>query len=117
MVSTDGGKTWTPLSTAHTTSDNPNGAAYGVGYTGASNGWVSESIPLDAYAGKQILVRFEMITDDAVTRPGMAIDDVSIPEIKYTDNFEMSGGDWQPEGWIWTDNRLPEAGWVQVAER
>ncbi len=124
MVSEDGGKTWKTLSTADTTSDDPHGVTYGPGYTGAStslpntqDGWVDETASLDAYAGKQILVRFEMITDDAVTRPGMALANVSIPEIGYTDDFAASAGDWQPEGWIWTDNRLPQSGWVQVAER
>ena len=117
MVSDDDGASWHILSTAHTTDDDPHGAAYGAGYTGASNGWVDESVSLDAYAGKRILVRFEMITDDAVTRPGMAIDDLSIPEIGYSDDFEGGIGDWQAEGWLWTDNRLPQQGWVQVAQK
>lgn len=117
MVSGDGGATWDVVSTAHTTDSDPQHVAYGAGYTGESGGWVSESIPLDAYAGKQILVRFEMITDDAVTRPGVALDDVSIPEIGYSDDFENDDGGWQAEGWLWIDNRLPQNGWVQVAER
>ncbi len=124
MVSEDGGKSWKTLSTANTTTDDPHSVTYGPGYTGASSdlpsaqdGWIDETASLDAYAGKQILVRFEMITDDAVTRPGIALNNVSIPEISYADDFEKSAGDWQPEGWIWTDNRLPQGGWVQVAER
>ena len=59
-----------------------------------------------------------MITDDAINRPGMALDDVSIPEIGYSDDFEQdSGGDWQAEGWLWTDNRLPQQAWLEVAQQ
>jgi immune inhibitor A len=117
MVSDDDGATWDILPAQHTTSDDPQHVAYGVGYSGASAGWVDESLPLDAYAGKEILVRFEMITDDGVTRPGIGLDDVSIPEIGYSTDFEADDGGWQPEGWLWTDNRLPESGWLQVAQK
>ncbi|MFN8451428.1 MAG: immune inhibitor A [Anaerolineae bacterium] len=117
MVSDDGGASWDVLPTPHTTTDDPHGVTYGAGYTGASGGWLSESLSLDAYAGRQILIRFEMITDDAVTRPGMALDDVSIPEIGYASDFEGGGDDWQAEGWLWMDNRLPQQGWVQVAQQ
>jgi hypothetical protein len=116
MVSDDEGETWDILPAQHTTTDNPQNVAYGAGYSGASEGWVDETLPLDAYAGEQILVRFEMITDDSVTRHGMALDDVSIPEIGYNADFEQDDGGWQAEGWLWTDNRLPESGWLQVAQ-
>lgn len=116
MVSDDGGASWDILPTPHTTTNDPHGVAYGAGYTGASNDWLDESLSLDAYAGKSILVRFEMITDDAVTRPGMALDDVRIPEIGYADDFE-GANDWQAQGWLWTDNRLPQQGWFQVAQQ
>ncbi len=118
MVSDDNGVSWDVLPTDHTTTSDPQHVAYGAGYTGASNGWVDESVALDAYAGEQILVRFELITDDAVNRPGMAIDDVSVPELGYNDDFEGDkGGDWSAEGWLWTDNRLPEQAWVQVVQK
>ena len=116
-VSSDGGKTWDVLRTGNGTTDDPHKVAYGSGYNGESGGWVDESLSLNAYTGKQILVRFEMITDDAVTRPGMAIDDLSIPEIGYADDFENGAGDWQAEGWLLTDNRLPQNGWVQVIQK
>ena len=117
MVSDNGGKHWDVIPTSNTTTADPHGVTYGAGYNGASNGWVNESVSLNNYAGKQILVRFEMITDDAVTRPGLAIDDVSIPEIGYADDFENDNGGWQAEGWLLTDNQLPQDGWVQVVQR
>ncbi len=118
MVSDDDGVSWDVLPTAHTTENDPQHVAYGAGYTGSSNGWVDESVALDAYAGEQILVRFELITDDAVNRSGLAIDDLSIPQIGYSDDFENdNGGDWSAEGWLWTDNRLPQQAWVQVVQQ
>lgn len=117
MASGDDGKTWDILTTPHTTSENPHNTAYGAGYTGVSGGWLKETISLDAYAGGTVLVRFQMITDDAVTRPGMVIDDVSIPEIGYASDFESDSGGWQSEGWVWIDNILPQQAWVQAVQQ
>ncbi len=121
MVSTDGGATWTPLETPYTTTNNPHNTAYGHGYTGTSGGgieavWVNERVSLDAYAGQEILLRFEMITDDAVNQPGMAIDDIKIAALNYSATFEDDDGGWESEGWIWTNNRMPQRAWVQVIE-
>lgn len=116
MVSADGGATWDILSTPHTTDANPHSTAYGPGYTGASGGWLDESLSLEAYAGRPVLVRFEMITDDAINQPGMALDDVNIPEIGYSSGFESDGGGWLAEGWLRVDNRLPQRAWVQAIQ-
>ncbi len=115
-VSTDGGTTWTALATTRTTSADPHGNAYGPGYTGQSNGWVQESVDLTPYAGQTILVRFEYITDDSVTQPGMLIDDVSVPEIGYADDFESGDGGWTSEGWLLTNNVLPQPFLVQLVQ-
>jgi hypothetical protein len=108
MVSTDDGATWTPLATSRTTTDDPHHNAYGPAYTGASGGWVEEVVDLSPYAGREILLRFEYITDDAVTQPGMVIDDIRIPELGYADDGESGAGGWLSEGWLRTDNRLPQ---------
>ncbi len=117
MVSTDEGQTWDVLETPNTTRENPQGNAYGPGYTGSSDGWLAQSVSLDAYAGQEILVRFEVITDEAVTQHGMVIDDVSIPEIGYTADFEADSGGWIAEGWVWIDNVLPQQTWVQAVQQ
>lgn len=117
MVSTDDGATWTPLQTPNMTTENPHNNAYGPGYTGDSGGWLAEEISLDAYAGQVILLRFEMITDDATTQPGMVIDDVRIPEIGYTSDFESDSGGWDAQGWIWIDNTLAQQVWVQAVQQ
>ncbi len=119
-VSTDDGATWTLLESDRTTRENPNGNAYGPGYTGVSGdsepAWVLEEIDLTAYAGQPVQIRFEYVTDLAVTQPGMFIDDVDIPEIGYFDDFEEGPGEWQAEGWLLTNNVLSQRWMVQVIE-
>lgn len=117
LASADNGATWDFLTTPNTTDANPHSSAYGPGYTGQSGGWLDETISLDGYAGKQILLRFEMITDDAISQPGLAIDDVRIPEIGYSSDFEADGGGWETSGWIRVDNRLPQQTWVQAVQQ
>ncbi len=117
MVSTDDGATWTPLATARTTDENPHGNAYGPAYTGTSGGWVQESVDLTPYAGQEVLVRFEYITDAAVTQPGMLIDDVSVPEIGYAEDFEAGADGWGSEGWLRMDNVLPQRFNVQLVQK
>lgn len=117
LASGDGGANWDILETVHTTSANPHNTAYGPGYTGKSGGWLAETASLNAYAGGEVLVRFQMITDDAVTLPGMVIDDVSVPVIGYADDFEGDGGGWKADGWVWIDNVLSQQVWVQAVQQ
>jgi hypothetical protein len=119
LVSEDGGTTWKILTTPSGTSTNPNNNSYGWGYTGSSGGgeqpeWIQESVDLSAYAGQRIVVGFEVITDLAVNRPGMAIDDVEIPDINYREDFENGDGGWQPAGWVRTHNLVPQKFIVQL---
>lgn len=121
QVSTDGGETWTSLKGNHTTNTNPNGNSFGQAYTGTSGSgarpdWVEEQIDLTPFAGQEVLVRFQYITDDAVNNPGMLIDDISIPEIGYSSDFETDDGGWESAGWLRTNNRLRQEWLVQVVE-
>ena len=116
QVSDDGGQTWTILPGKHTVEDNTTGNSFGPGYTGQSEGWIQEEIDLSAYAGKQVLVRLEYITDDAVNYPGFFVDDIAIPEIGYQSDFESDDGGWQAEGWIRTDNVLNQRWLLQLIE-
>jgi hypothetical protein len=117
QISVDDGANWLVLPTANTDATNPHGVAYGPGYSGESGGWVSESVPLDAYAGQPVLIRFQLITDDAINQPGMAIDDVRIPQLGYSSDFETDGDGWEPQGWIRMDNVLPQQAWVMLVQR
>ncbi|MBK8024810.1 MAG: immune inhibitor A [Chloroflexi bacterium] len=118
MASRDG-ETWEVLTTSHMATRDPNEVAYGPAYTGESRGWLNENIPLDAYAGAPVWLRFEMITDDAVNRPGMAVDDVRVAALAYAEDFEtgtsIGAEGWLTEGWLRTDNRLPARFVVQTA--
>jgi immune inhibitor A len=120
-VSTDGGQTWTVLETPNTTRENPHSNAYGPGYTGRSGGdaepvWTQERLDLTPYTGRQIMVRFEYVTDDLTLQPGFAIDDMAIPEIGYSEDFEGGDGGWESAGWIRHDNVLPQRFVVQMIE-
>ncbi len=123
MVSIDDGATWQILQSRLMTTDNPYNTAYGAGYTGVSGGdgsvpaWAADAISLDAYVGQQILLRFEAISDDAINQPGMVIDDIEIAEIGYESDFENDDGGWQANGFIWTNNSMPQRAWVQIIER
>lgn len=117
-VSTDGGKTWHILETTRTTRENPQGNAYGPGYSGKSGDpnpeWVQEEVDLSPYAGQPVQIRWEYVTDAALTMPGMFIDDVEIPEIQYTNDFETGPGQAIGEGWILTNNTLTQHWLVQT---
>lgn len=115
-VSTNGSKHWDILAAPNSTTSNPFDTAYGPGYTGQSGRWLDQTISLDAYAGQEIALRFEMVTDDAVNLHGLAIDDVTIPEIGYASDFEADDGGWQAAGWLRMDNILPQQAWVQTIQ-
>ncbi|MDM8519140.1 immune inhibitor A [Anaerolineales bacterium HSG6] len=116
-VSADGGESWHVLETAHTTTDNPSGNAYGAAFTGSSNGfWQENQADLSPYTGGEVLIRFEYVTDDAVNHPGFALDDISIPEIDFSDDVENGSNNWQAEGFIRMDNRLPQRFLVQLIQ-
>ncbi len=113
-VSTDGGQTFTILDTPSCTSSNPSGNNFGCGYSGQSSDWIEESVDLSAYAGQTVLVRFEYITDDAVNNNGWLVDDISVPELDYSEDFEAGDGGWETAGFVRMDNILPQTFVVQV---
>ena len=103
-VSTDGGFTWTILEPDH----RQNGE-YGAAWNGRSdshnghqNGWLKEAISLNNYVGQEIMLRFEVVTDSAVTGRGFALSDLQIPEL---DSIPIQ---WQAEGFVQTGWQLPQ---------
>jgi hypothetical protein len=120
-ASTDGGQTWDILPGQFTTTENKSGNSFGHAWTGTSGGgdtaqWVQEEVDLSTYAGQVIDVRFEYVTDDAVNRVGLLVDDIAIPAIGYYDDAEADDGDWQATGFVRIDNMLPQRYVVQVIE-
>ena len=76
--------------------------------------WIEESYDLSVYAGKKVAIRLEYVTDDAVNYPGVFVDDIRIPAIGYSTDFENGPDGWESQGWMITDNRLPQRWIIQV---
>jgi hypothetical protein len=85
-VSEDGGNTWQYVTTTDCggKATDPNGnnraATESGGITGSSGGWVQCTLDLSPYAGGPILIRWEYDSDQAVTEPGWAVDNVKLAE-------------------------------------
>ncbi len=104
-VSTDG-KSWEILHTPSGTDRNPVGNAHGWGYNGKSGTWIQESVDLSRFAGQTLWLRFEYVTDDAITGQGLLLDDISIPAIGYFSDFEQDEGGWQAEGFQYVQDTI-----------
>lgn len=120
-ISTDGGNRWQILRGRYSTDHNPVGNAFGPGWTGISGSdttpkWVKEQVDLTPFVGKEVLIRFEMVTDDAVNHAGLMIDNIAIPELGYADDGESGAGGWEAAGWILTDNTVTQRWLVQLVE-
>ncbi|MCJ7433936.1 MAG: immune inhibitor A, partial [Anaerolineales bacterium] len=106
-VSEDG-EHWQIITTPSGTDDNPSGNSYGWGYNGKSNGWIQEDVDLSKYAGKKVQIRFEYVTDAAVTGEGFLLDDVSVDAASYKSDFEADDGGWAAEGFTRVENVIPQ---------
>ena len=112
-ASTDNGQHWNILKTPSGTDKDTSGNSYGWGYTGMSGGsdqagWINESLDLSAFAGQKVQIRFEYITDAAVNGDGLMIDDISVPAVNYSTDFETNDGGWQASGFVRVENILPQ---------
>ena len=114
-ASTDSGTTWVTLPGQHTTADNPTGASYGHGYTGTSGGWVSEEIDLSEFAGRQVLIRFEYVTDDSANQVGFAVDNIALHRGDTAEAVPLDGG-WLTEGFSIVDGPLQQRFIVQLID-
>jgi hypothetical protein len=106
-ASTDG-RHWQILDTPSGTNDNSTGSAFGWGYTGSSGGWKQETVDLSSFAGGQVSLRFEYVTDLGVNGEGFLLDDVSVPAVGYSADFEKDDGGWQAQGFARVENVLPQ---------
>lgn len=115
FVSADNGRSWDPLRV-----ENGVLGYYGSSFNGrseqelfAEDGWVFESISLDSYAGEEILVRFQVLTDASENGAGFAVDDIAIPELGYFDNAELPS-DWELAGFAPVGQALPQQWQVRL---
>ncbi len=109
-VSTDGGETWRILETAYTSSSNPLSSAFGPGYTGSSDRWLNESVSLSQWAGQEILLRFQYITDAALNDHGLCLRNLQVAG----PSGEAASVEWQPNGFVGTNNLVRQDFIVQV---
>ena len=113
-VSENGGEDWTLLDTPDSTDSNPNGNNYGAGITGYSGGgapgeWIEHNVDLSAFAGEEVMLRFEYVTDASVNGEGFMVDDIAIEAIDYFTDFESDDGGWEAAGFARVTNVLPQA--------
>jgi immune inhibitor A len=111
VLASEDGENWEMLFTPSGTGENPTDANYGWAYNGASGDgpvWVQESVDISQYAGKEIHLRFEYLTDAAVNGEGFLVDDIAIPEAGYFTDFEMDDGGWEAAGFARVQNLLPQ---------
>lgn len=114
-ISTDNGATWDILLTEESSAGD-----YGPAYNGTSDsktGWVDQSISLNEYTGNTVLIRFEVLTDSDITNRGVAIDDISIPELNnYKSTVEDGTEGWQAQGFVPIGTQLPQQWSVQLIQ-
>jgi hypothetical protein len=133
-ISTDGGKTFTPLIPA---GGYPQRSLYGFfriygfnapGWTGKSAGWVDANFNLSNYRGQKVIIRFEFGSDpgcstadpdncspsDAGTLRGWRVDNLQVTD-GTTTLFSDDGGDTGPA--TLTSKILPQIFWHTVTTR
>ena len=114
-VSTDGGETWDVLQGNHSSAADPVGNAFGPGYTGISRRWLEDSVDLRSYRGKQALLRFEYVTDDAIHGTGLCLDNISITGVSLG-AAGTDGGPWEANGFVRTPYNVPQQYLLTVIE-
>ncbi|MGA9117665.1 MAG: M14 family zinc carboxypeptidase [Bacteroidota bacterium] len=94
QASTNNGGTWTSLSGRLT------GSVGGQpGYTGNRGAWGWEQISLQAYAGRQVKIRFMLVTDSGLRGDGFYFDDLRVADYRDTVVTAVAGSAHLPGGW------------------
>ena len=99
---------WQILNTTSCTTEDASGNSYGCGLNGQTDDWQLETVDLSQFAGEEVTVRFDYVTDAAVNGVGMVIDDVEIAAIDYFSDFESDQGGWEAAGFVRIQNILPQ---------
>ena len=63
------------------------------------------------------MLRFAMQNNRSINNFGFAVDDLSIPEIGWSDNVEAGGKDWTSGGFVPVHNRVPQVWGVRAVEQ
>ncbi|WP_240903831.1 immune inhibitor A domain-containing protein [Chengkuizengella sediminis] len=97
QVSVDEGATWTSLANENTRSDVVEEGYPAIkenlpGFTGHYADWQQETFDLSAYAGQEVWVSFRFLTDWGYNDTGWFVDNISIPEIGFTQDGSSLDG-------------------------
>jgi hypothetical protein len=84
-VSTDGGKTYTPIA-GDKTVDSPRGPSL----NGTTTGFEPHTFDLSAYAGTSVLVSFQYLSDGGVNEGGLLIDDIAVGGTVISDGSSLA---------------------------
>jgi hypothetical protein len=107
-ASRDDGFTWQILRGLRTTSDRSTGNNLGEGWTGSTGAdWTNEEVDLTRFAGSEILLRFEYVTDQSYNGEGYAFRDVRIPQLGLNEPGAAEVP-WSSDGWVRVDAPIPE---------
>lgn len=100
-VSTDGGANWTPVDGTVDGAAIPRDGSDKPALTGTVDAYTKLSYPLDAYAGRQIDLRFRYATDGGVAQKGFAADEITLTadgSPLFSDNAETADDAWTAKG-------------------
>ncbi|MFG2060421.1 choice-of-anchor J domain-containing protein [Micromonospora sp. NPDC048871] len=84
-VSTDGGKSYTPIAGDKTVS-----GPLGPALNGTTDGFEPHSFDLSAYADQQILLSFRYVSDGGVNEGGVLIDDITVGGTLVSDGSSLA---------------------------
>ena len=116
LLSSTDGEVWNMINTPGCSTGNISGNNFGCGYNDVTNEWVQETVDISEFAGQKIWLRFEYVTDTAVTGEGFAIDSISIPAIDYQSDFEADNGGWDLQGFVRIQNIIPQSYFVSLIQ-
>ena len=80
-ASSDNGSTWSPLCGKYTKKGSSNQDPGNPIYDGLKSTWVKETMSLGDYLGKNILVKFNLVSDQGGTQDGFYFDDLDVTKI------------------------------------
>ncbi|MBA4384648.1 MAG: hypothetical protein C0410_07920 [Anaerolinea sp.] len=113
LASVDG-EMWQVLNTDLCLSQDNYSSNMGCGFSGLTNDWQTYNIDLSHYAGGKVWLRFEMISDGALSNEGFAVDNLRIQEIGYEETFETGDGGWVTDGFSRIQNIIPQTFLVSI---
>ena len=116
LLAQKAGGEWQVLDPAGCTKENITGSNQGCGYNGSSTGWILEEVDLSQFAGEEVTLQFEYLTDTALNGEGFLIDDIQIDAIGYGTDFENSSGGWVGNGFVRISNSLPQTYAISLIE-